>query len=204
MTKIFVISMETEVGKSRREKLKYEYEWFKANDIALDFIKDKMIHFWSAGEKNRKGKEGCFDSYYRLFKKIYDEKIDDVIINEDDCRLIKLFKVLPNKLCYLNGLFINSDNWKKYNEFNKENGVNEIDYSKSRILGTWGIYVPKYTDVKPIIDMIENSKRIRAIDIMLMKNQLIKNYLYPSSFYIDDGGFSQINNKISRIHKNYT
>ena len=203
MTRIFVISMDTEVGDERRKKLKYEYEWFKANDIALDFIKKKMIHFWSAKKKNRKGKEGVFDSYYRLFKKIYEEKIDDIIIAEDDCQIIQFPDTMPNKLCYLNGLYINNDNWKKYNEFKKENGLHEIDYSKSRVLGLWGIYVPKYSDVKPIIDMIENSKRIRAIDIMIMKNQLIKNYIYPSCFYVDDGGYSQINNKITGIHRDY-
>ena len=203
MTKIFTISMHTETGEHRREQLKYKYEWFLASDEPLPFIKNKMIHFWSAGKKNRKGKEGVFDSYYRLLRKIYDEKIDDCIITEDDCQLIKLPKVMPNKLCYLNGLFINASNWKKYNEFNKETGLHEIDYSNSRILGLWGIYIPNHADVKPIIDMIENSKRIRAIDIMIMKHQLIKNYLYPSCFYVDDGGYSQIGNKIVGIHKNY-
>ena len=157
MTKIFVISMHTETGEYRRQKLKYKYEWFLASEQALPFISNKMIHFWSAKEKNRKGKEGVFDSYYRLLRKIYDEKIDDCIIAEDDCQLIELPKVLPNKLCYLNGLFINASSWKKYNEFNKENGLHEIDYSKSRILGLWGIYIPKHSDIKPIIDMIENS-----------------------------------------------
>ena len=203
MTKIFTISMDTETGESRREKLKYKYEWFLASDEPLPFIKNKMIHFWSAKEKNRKGKEGVFDSYYRLLRKIYDEKINNCIIAEDDCQLIQLPRVLPNKLCYLNGLFINADNWKKYNEFNKENGLHEIDYSKSRILGLWGVYIPKYTDVKPIIDMIHNSKRLRAIDIMIMKHRLITHYLYPSCFYVDDGGYSQIGNKIVGIHKNY-
>ena len=203
MTKIFVISMHTETGEYRREQLKYKYEWFLASEQALPFISNKMIHFWSAGKKNRKGKEGVFDSYYRLLRKIYDEKIDDCIIAEDDCQLIELPKVMPNKLCYLNGLFINASSWKKYNEFKKENGLHQIDYSKSRIIGLWGVYIPKYTDVKPIIDMIENSKRLRAIDIMIMKNKLIKHYIYPSCFYVDDGGYSQIGNKIVGIHKNY-
>tara|TARA_R110000751_G_scaffold131715_3_gene234084 strand:+ start:688 stop:1302 length:615 start_codon:yes stop_codon:yes gene_type:complete len=203
MTKIFVISMHTETGEHRREKLKYKYEWFLAAEQALPFIKDKMIHFWSAGKKNRKGKEGVFDSYYRLLRKIYDEKIDDCIIAEDDCQLIEVPKVLPNKLCYLNGRFINASSWKKYNEFNNETGLHEIDYSKSRILGLLGIYIPKYSDIKPIIDMIENSNRLRAIDIMIMKHRLIKHYIYPACFYCDDGGYSQIGNKIVGITKNY-
>lgn len=203
MSRIFVISMDDIIGSERRSKLNYEYEWFKANENSLDLIKDKMIHFWNAGEKNRKGKNGVTDSYYRLCMKIYEEKIDNCIIAEDDCYLINLPRVLPKKICYLNGLFINNDNWKKYKDFNKETGLHQIDYDKSRILATWGIYVPKYTDIKPIIDMIEQSKRLRSIDIMLMKNQIINHYYYPSCFYIDDGGFSQINNKITGIHKNY-
>ena len=203
-TKIFVISLDTEIGATRRSKLDYKYEWFKANDDSLDFIKTKMIHYWSAGQKSRKGKEGCLDSYYRLCKKIYEEKIDDVIIAEDDCHLIKLPDTMPNKLCYLNGLFINAKDWKKYNDFNKDTGVHKIDYSKSRILGSWGLYIPKYTDVKIIIDIIENSKRLRAWDIIMMTNQSIENYIYPSIFYIDDEGVSQISGKITGIHKNYT
>ena len=201
--RVFVISMDTETGKHRREQLKYKYEWFLASDKALPFIKNKMIHFWSAKEKNRKGKEGVLDSYYRLFKKIYEEKISDCIIAEDDCHLINLPKVLPNKLCYLNGLFINASNWNKYNYFNKQTGYHEIDYSKSRVLGLWGLYIPSYKSVKPIIDMIEKNKRLRAIDIMIMKHRLIKHYVYPSYFYVDDGGFSQLNNKITGVHRDY-
>jgi len=201
--RVFVISMETETGESRRKKLNYSYEWFVANKSALPFIKTKIIHFWSAKEKNRRGKEGVLDSYYRLFKKIYEEKISDCIIAEDDCQLITLPKVLPNKLCYLNGLFINALNWKKYSDFNKQTGYHEIDYSKSRILGLWGVYIPSYKSVLPIIEMIEKSKRLRAIDIMLMKHRLIKHYIYPSYFYVDDGGFSQINNKITGVHRDY-
>lgn len=203
MTRIFVISMQTETGLKRRKRLNYDYEWFKATDDSLNIIKDKMIHFWSAGQKNRKGKNGVMDSYYRLYKKIYDEKINDCIIVEDDCFKIDLPDKMPDKICYLNGTFINAKGWKKYNEFSKNKGLNEIDYSTSRILGCWGIYIPKFNDVLPIINMIENSKRLRAIDIMLMKHQIIKNYYYPSCFYSDDFGYSQIGNKITGIHKNY-
>jgi len=202
-TKIFVISLDTETGAQRRSKLNYKYEWFKANDDSLDFIKDKMIHMWSARERNRKGKNGVMDSYYRLCKKIYEEKIDDVIIAEDDCHLITLPDKMPDKICYLNGKFINAKGWKRYKDFNKDTGVHKIDYSKSRILGTWGIYIPKYTDVKIIIDIIENSKRLRASDITMMNHQIIKNYYYPSCFFIDDNGHSQIQCVTSGIHKNY-
>jgi GR25 family glycosyltransferase involved in LPS biosynthesis len=206
--KIFVISMDTEVGAERRSKLNFDYEWFKANDIVLDFIKEKMIHFWNSGEKHKKGKNGVSDSYYRLFKKIYEEKIDDFIILEDDCfienkEFLEFCKNKPKEICYLNGLFINKKGWKKYNNFSLNKGINKIDYEKSRILCLWGLYIPSYTDVLPIIDMFENSKRLRCVDIMIMNKEIVKHYYYPACSYVNDGGFSQIGNKKCGIHKNY-
>lgn len=203
MTKIFVISMDNEIGKIRRDKLQYDYEWFVATEDSLDFIKDKMIHFWNSGEKHRKGKNGVSDSYYRLCKKIYEEKINNCIIAEDDCYKLDFPEVMPDKLCYLNGLIINKKGFKKYNEFSTYNGLNKIDYEVSRIIGTWGIYIPEFKDVLPIIKMFEDSKRLRCIDIMLSKSKIIKYYYYPGLFYIDDSGYSQIGNKITGIHKNY-
>ena len=203
MTRTFVISMNNEIGKTRRDRLNYEYEWFKATDDSISLIKDKMIHFWNAGEKNRKGKNGVADSYYRLFKVIYDKKIDDCICAEDDCLLKELPKKLPTEVCYLNGRFINHNNWKEVDTFNKNIGVNKIDYTKYRITGAWGIYFPKYTDVKPFIDHIEQAKRLRAIDVMFYKEKLINHYLYPSAFINDAQLISQIQKKGDKPYDNY-
>tara|TARA_R110000824_G_scaffold76743_4_gene194389 strand:- start:86 stop:703 length:618 start_codon:yes stop_codon:yes gene_type:complete len=204
MTKIFVISLDNEIGAKRRSKLTYNYEWFKANNEAMPFIQKKMLHFWASKEKCRRGKEGCVDSYYRLCYKIYKEKINDCIIFEDDCHLIDLPNDMPKKLCYLNGLFIDSDSWDKYPDFSIENGLNEINYDKSRILGCWGIYIPKYHDVLPILEMISKySKHLKAIDIMLMNNQIINHYLYPACSYVDDGGESQISKSHFKEKNNY-
>jgi len=203
MTKIFVISMDDAVGYRRRQRLTFEYEWFKANEKSLPIIEEKMIHMHSAKKKCRKGKTGCCDSYYRLFKKIYDEKINDVIISEDDCLLKELPAIMPNKPCYLNGRYINADNWQTTDKFEKKEGLNEINYAKYRIIGTWGMYFPKYSDVKPLIDLIQNSKRLRAIDMMIPKYQLIKHYLYPSAFINDAEGISQIQLKGDGIFDNY-
>lgn len=203
MSKVFVISMENKTGLERREKLNYDYEWFKATDTPLDFIKDKMIHFWNAGEKCRKGKLGAFDSHYRLYKKIYDEKINNVIILEDDCFLKKLPDIMPKGLCFLNGRFINHNNFKETNTFCKDVGINTIDYDRFRITGMWGISIEKYTDVKDFLDLIENSKRLRAIDVMLYSNKIINKYIYPSVYYNDDNGTSNIQKNRSAMYNNY-
>ena len=204
--KIFVISLDNENGAERRNKLDYKFTWFKAEKNLLPIVKDKMIHYWSAGEKNRQGKEGCFDSYYRLFTKIYTEKIDDVIILEDDCFIKKNeFKNFcndkPTDICYLNGKIKNKKGWKTYENFSKNIGINDI--GDFRILGTLGIYIPKWEQLKNIIDIIDNLKRFRAIDIIIVKNKLIKKYYYPSVSLHNDFGISSIQSKGHFIVDNY-
>ena len=212
MTKIFVISMDNEIGAKRRSLLNYKYEWWKANDEPLSLIKNRMFHFWNASQKNRKGRTGCLDSYYRLFKKIYDDKLDDIIIAEDDCFMKPLefttfFLNIPNEICYLNGDMRHAPpSWKAQHEFSRKVGINEIDYKTSRVISTWGIYIPRYQLVKPILYYIENTNyKLRAIDIILCKNQLIKYYYYPSVMLNKDNGTSNIQTTRNKplIYDNY-
>ena len=212
MTKIFVISMDNEIGAKRRSLLNYKYEWWKANDEPLPLIKNRMFHFWNASQKNRKGRTGCLDSYYRLFKKIYDDKLDDIIIAEDDCFMKPLefttfFLNIPNEICYLNGDMRHAPpSWKAQHEFSRKVGINEIDYKTSRVISTWGIYIPSYQLVKPILDYIEKTHyKLRAIDIILCKNQLIKYYYYPSVMLNKDNGTSNIQTTRNKplIYDNY-
>ena len=214
MTKIFVISMDNEIGAKRRNLLNYAFTWFKAADEPLPLIKNRMFHFWNASEKNRKGRTGCLDSYYRLFKKIYDEQLDDIIIAEDDCFIKPLefasfFLNNPTEICYLNGDMRHAPpSWKAQHEFSREVGVNEIDYKTSRVIGTMGIYIPHFKLVEPILDYIENTHyQLRAIDIILSKQQLIKKYYYPSVMLNKDNGTSNIQGRKRRsktlIYSNY-
>ena len=208
-TKIFLISMDNEIGSDRRSKLNYDYIRFNADEPNkhLPFIKDKFIHYWNTSQRVKFGKEGCFDSYYKLFTKIIDEKLNDVIITEDDCFLkeqefIEFCKNKPKEICYLNGKFIHKKGWETYNDFTKNIGINNIDYEKCRIIGTWGIYFPKWEQVKILIDELNNMKRFRHIDILFSKKQFIKNYYYPSIFFNNDFGKSQIV-KPNKKYNNY-
>ena len=207
--KIFLISMDTELGAERRSRLNYDYEWFKASESgkALKFIKDKMIHYWSSKEKNRNGKEGCFDSYYRLLTKIYNEKIDDLFILEDDCfikndELLEFCKNKPKEICYLNGDIKELKKWKNYNDFSKQTGVNNIE-EDFKILGTWGIYIPNHQLVKKIIDTLDNLKRYRAIDITFCNKRIITKYYYPSITLLNDFGVSSTARLPCNSYDNY-
>ena len=212
--KIFVISMDNKIGSERREQLGYKFNWFKANEYkdVKQEIKDKMIHLWNAGDKRRQGKEGCFDSWIRLLQKIIDKKINNVILTEDDCFLKQkefneFYRSPPKEICYLAGSIINAKNWKEVDfDYPKNIGLNEIDYTKFRIMGTWGFYIPHYKDAENLLEKILDQKRFRGLDVFLNRHKIIKKYYYPSLFITDEKGKSQIENNIPkhRIRNNYS
>lgn len=205
--KIIVLSMDNEIGKKRREKISYDFEWFKC-EPTLEFIHNKVRHFWNKGIKKKLACENCTSNWYKLFKKIYDEKIDDCIVMEDDNIIKKdiydrFIKDQNKQLCYLNGQFITPHHFKPYYNFHKQNGLNTINYETSKILCTYGLYIPKHTDIKCILTTIEECKCIRAFDIFMMKHKCIKHYYYPSVFLNDDDGYSQLGNKSYGVIDNY-
>lgn len=206
--RIIVLSMDNEIGKKRREKISYDFEWFKC-EPTLEFIHNKVRHFWNKGIKKKLACENCTSNWYKLFKKIYDEKIDDCIIMEDDNIIKKdiydrFIKDKPKQLCYLNGQFITPQHFKPYYNFDKQNGLHTINYETSKILCTYGLYIPKHTDIKCILTKIQECKFIRCnIDIFLSTHKCIKHYYYPSVLLNDDDGYSQLGNKSYGIIDNY-
>ena len=213
-TKIHVISMQNELGQKRRTKLNYDYKWFKASnpDKFLRHIKERSTHYWNAPEKNRIGKEGCNDSYYRLIQHIITKKLSNIIIAEDDCFIKEkeysiFLENLPTELCYLNGQMVkNETSCKIYKDYpTEENSMNSIDYNECKIIGTWGIYVPHYSMLEPLWERISSHKqnKLRAFDVMIAKGQFINHYYYPSVFYCDDSGESNIRNNKPFIYDNY-
>ena len=206
--KIIVLSMDNEMGKKRREKISYDFEWFKC-EPTLEFIHNKFSHFWNKGIEKKNTCENCCSNWYKLLKKIYDEKIDDCILMEDDNIIKKdiydiFIKDKPKQLCYLNGVFITPRYFKPYYDFDKQKGLNEINYETSKICCSYGIYVPKHTDIKPILTLIEECKLIKSgIDILIMKHKCIKHYYYPSVLLNDDKGVSQNQGILRGVIDNY-
>ena len=211
--KIFVISLDNEEGKRRRSLLNYEYEWIKAETgLTCDpWIVEKMKNRHNIKFKTKIGKLGCFASYMKVFNKIVNEKLNNVIILEDDCILLQKFFVekLGKKPIYLNGVFQHPLNYskstKKWRDTIKidKNGINKIDYSKFRISGTIGIYFPKFEQVKKIVDDIMSLDKITSIDNLLIKMKSIERFYYPSLYKHDDGNNSCIRDKGYGIIQDY-
>tara|TARA_R100001369_G_scaffold91237_1_gene132078 strand:+ start:1002 stop:1643 length:642 start_codon:yes stop_codon:yes gene_type:complete len=195
MNKIYVISLDNELGKNRRDLLNYEYTWFKGidGDFPEEEILKKVYIRPKTSKKIQRSKYGSFNSYYRLFEKIIENKENKVIIVEDDCFIKSPIDMdLGDKPLYLNGRLSHPKNWNKNIKFMKENtigfknGVNEIDYDKYRIASHWGLYFPTWQDVDSLFQKLKSLKKWTWIDLTIMKKKWIKHLYYPSLFYHND------------------
>jgi len=228
--RIFLMSMDTETGKQRRDKINYIYESYPEyciTDINLvcDRIKNKMRKPYNINE-NLYNKICChFQNYIYLLQKIVDEKLNHIVICEDDAILIHWGFYYYGRVENLDGPIIlgsklhHPTSWKldtkKYfdenispciDEFTKSenNNIHNIDYNKYRWSCCACIYYPHWEDAKKILDFYNNDKKqLTWLDLWMSKNKLIKYLYYPSVFEINDDGLSQLNTSAGGVIYNY-
>lgn len=209
--KIIVLSMDNDIGRERRKLLNYEYEVFWGNaklDNVCSHIKNNWkIKYNQPNIDYYRGYICHFDSYYKILKKIVDEKINDVVVCEDDA-FIKDKLNMPylgnyDTPIHLNAMLHHPTTWakdtKKYHDNHIlhhviafQEGLNEIDYSSYRWNGVACVYYPTYKTAQTIIDYIDNCKtKFTVMDLFLSKHKLIKYLYYPSLFYVDDNNIGQ-------------
>jgi hypothetical protein len=193
-----VISMSPE----RRNLLNYTYTHIPAESEATDFVKENMSrrHNQDINSKRFKGKCGCFTSHMKVLRYIVNNKINNVVVLEDDALLKSVVEPYGMSNCdspvLLGGSLCHPSNWKYNNEFIKkkvyeiifdfEYGINKINYDKYRFTGAWAIYYPKWKHAQQILDFIYENKKLTHFDIYLSKNKLIKYLHYPSLYVHND------------------
>ena len=210
----FVISMDNEVGKKRRALLNYEYNLFNGIEggDCPDWIQARMKHRSNIKNKNKMGKLGCWASYATLLQKIINEKINDVLILEDDCIQVysdsDYLPPLGDKPIYLNGFFHHPTNYTKRTKdwirdvkktLRLKEGINKIDWDKIRIVGTWGVFIPKWQQAYKILFKLANSKTYTTVDSQLSKHHIIDRFYYPSLFKHSDNRESSISNGLGEV-----
>jgi len=207
MVKIIVLSMDTEIGEKRRSKLNYDFEWFKSIDGKC--IEDRFQFRYNTSEYKKKRIMSVFNSHISILQKIVNEKINDVVVCEDDS--IKEFdlKESTNEICLLGGCLRHPNNWKLDTQWRKENditfeeGVNKIDYSKYRWTQIYAVYYPNWEKTNELLkSILESKKSYCHYDIFLSKNKLINYLYYPTPFKSCDEGISQVD-KSQGIVKDY-
>jgi len=209
--KIFVLSLKSETGEKRRKRLNYDHEVIWGTDKLEDvpeWITKKTIIPYNVKDKGKLLKQKCCHiySYYRILEKIVDEKLNNVVICEDDAVMrdnkyldTMLLDNRENDAVLLNGKLHHPKTYKKdklfdQNDIHFQNGINKIDYETYRWSCSACIYYPTWESAHKILCCIIKSKSLTYLDLFLSKHKIIKKLYYPSPFVIDDEGVSQITN----------
>lgn len=157
---------------------------------------------WNAGEKQKGNVIGCLLSHLRLMRKIVSQKLNKILVIEDDAlvdmellKKINLDNLPQDKMIYFGGvlrpLTFKDKKFKpdKVRKTFKKNKVNKIDANTFKIGSTHGLYYPTKEAAKPLMDYLEDKERIRAIDSELAFIQkkepgLIDSIFYPAIVYL--------------------
>lgn len=211
--KVFVINVTDE----RWEKYKADTRYIRFKGVVGEELDletyDKYVFYYNKGESSKRGAIGCSESHLSLMKYIYENKLNNCIVIEDDAlidfeRLDELKDI--NQFCYIGGRFqaplLKNDNvFQK--QFSKETfltqKINKINPKEFIIIGAHGYYFPTYNIAKEIFDNIQSQKRQRGIDVefkRIQKTGGINQFIFPaiSTLYLPDAqnGFTY-NNKSS-------
>jgi hypothetical protein len=196
----FFISMENSERLPKWKDSEYTH-WRAVNgtELSLDCEScKKMVSYHNIrNTPQHLKKTACFLSHLTLLKHIWENKINNVIIVEDDALLINSIpENLPDDcLTYLGGFIANKKiTSKEPIEIDHKEGLNTLDKSKYRMVCLLAYYIPKYEIAGDLYKKLVELKRWRAIDISLPNLLPEVKYIYPSVF-IEEPSDSQIMNK---------
>jgi len=196
--KVFVITICDQRWKKYEKDERY-IRWKGCNgkeDLDYDFVLETYINMWNCTKDHRFNVAGCCESHLSLMKHIIENKLNDVIIMEDDAlldfdRLEELKDV--NEFCYVGGRFdpVRLKDKLDREKCSSEEGVNTINSQYFTIGGSYGYYFPTYDVCKDIYEKLTCKPRRRAIDSefrKLQKQNIITKYIYPamSELYLPD------------------
>ena len=214
-----VISVENDIGKKRLMNLNYDYIHIKAVTKAPKWILDnfKLFHNEDINSKKTKAKMACFSSHIKALEYIVKNKLDNVVILEDDAFLDgEIIDNFPDDgACLLGATLRHPTNWNKDAKFRKNNvndiikkfkiGINTIDYNIYRWTQAHAIYYPNWTVAKINLNIIKKSKyKYKHYDIFLSDRKLVKYLHYPSIFTHDDRkSVTQVSKTNNGYIKNY-
>jgi hypothetical protein len=192
---------------SRAEKFKQtDYIRWRATsrDEISEEVDKKMLSYYNLSRKAHLGKCGCFESHIKLYEHIIKNKLNDVLIVEDDAvECGDLPADYPkDSLIYVGGFFHNKKmtNNKKV-IIKSTDGLNNLP-DEYRILMTMSYIIPTWEVAEDILKKILSLKRYRAIDVLLGNIGVKKLYYYPACFE-EEGVESTIHKKSKKATKYY-
>ncbi len=206
--KVFVIT----ISDKRWDKYKNDTRYIRWDGVIGKDLPpvalNNFVTMWNAKLSHKQSVAGCATSHLELMKYIIDNKINDVLIIEDDALVD--FDLINKKILhgiegmiYFGGRFQSPVLKKKLNKLDIKvnDGLNTIDTNLFTITGGHGYYFPSYQDCEDIYYKIVSKERMRAIDSefrQLQKKDIIKHFIYPAwvRLYLPDAknGFTYNDN----------
>lgn len=200
---ILLISLLNENGKKRRSYLNYEYQLIEGcfgDDLEDKWVKEvseKIKLKYNAKQSTINGFTGNFASHLKALDYIVENKLNEVIILEDDS--IQTNPIPWDKLrgleecCLLSGQISHPSSWSKDREWKKEGknkeiinsfkeGINDIDYKLFRWTQINAMYVPSFEVAEKLLDEIRSREKYIGFDYFLSNNRLMQKLYYPATF----------------------
>jgi len=164
----------------------------------------RMVSMPNLPRNKHLAKCGITLSHYKLFKHIVKNKLNDVLILEDDAlQLDDLPTDYPKEhIVYIGGYFHQNRMMDQtpVNHISKE-GINYCDNSFC-IMMTMSYIIPTWKVAEQIINYMDNQKRWRSIDIMVWKCPVKKCYIYPA-VYVEEETPSTLRKKRDKTNIHY-
>lgn len=195
--KTFYINLDTATQRKNKYKDKNFTRWkATSKDEVPTYITSRMISRYNFGKEAHLARCACWLSHTKLLEHIVENKIDDVLILEDDAIQVNdLPKIYPkDSITYVGGFVYNKKMMdSKPPEIQHQVGIN-LCPDNLRILGCLAYIVPKWQIALHILNRIYSENRYKAIDIMMGNIGIKQYYNYPASFR-EEGCESQISEK---------
>ena len=206
----YVCHLDIESNKHRWDKFDDSYIMWGATETKTlikdidDELDNKMVSYWNLPKQKHLAKCGITLQQYKLYQHIVDNKLNNVLILEDDALQVRELPTDYPDDCvtYLGGYFHNNQltNMKKIS-VESVDGFNECDGSFS-IMMTMSYIIPRWEIAEKLITHLDSLNRWRSIDVMLWKSPLKKGYMYPAS-YVEEQTPSTLRNKRKKTNIYY-
>ncbi len=206
--KIFVINLDS--AEDRWSHYENDKRYTRWSATSVDDLRDDhpifkdMVSMWNIDPNEHNCKCACYISHTMLWKYIITNHLEDVLILEDDAKLVNPIPDtcdLPQDgFTYLGGFTSNlrlTDGPKKV-EF--EEGINTMNHADYRMLMMMAYYIPHWSVAHKMLQSVTERGRPRAIDTMVRHTHRKQYVSYPASF-IERDDPSQIRKK-KRKHSN--
>tara|TARA_A100001201_G_scaffold142981_1_gene142814 strand:+ start:1204 stop:1857 length:654 start_codon:yes stop_codon:yes gene_type:complete len=186
----FVINMDTATDRWEYFKDKGVTRWSATDyrDIKV-FSPDisRMISYHNISMKEHLCKIGCLKSHLNLWRYIAMNKMNNILVLEDDAQLVNPVPDINNfpqdGITYLGGFTSNVKMTEGPKKIEFENGIHKVDFNNYRVLMTVSYFIPTWEVAKKLVENVDNAERWRAVDCMLHKFKEVSFYLsYPGSF----------------------